>query len=51
MYNFARYSSGQKATGFGIPAARVIISPDVTLERSADDIRVGGSLTNVRGWG
>jgi hypothetical protein len=23
MYDFARYSRGQKATGFGIPAARV----------------------------
>lgn len=30
MYNFARYSSGQKATGFGIPAARVIASSRAT---------------------
>ncbi|MGH8171883.1 MAG: translocation/assembly module TamB domain-containing protein, partial [Rhodanobacteraceae bacterium] len=28
-----------------IPAARVIISPDLTLERSTEDIRVGGTLT------
>jgi hypothetical protein len=30
MYNFARYSRGQNATGFGIPAARVIASSRAT---------------------
>jgi translocation and assembly module TamB len=36
---------GENFLAADIPAARVIISPDVTLERSADDIRVGGALT------
>jgi hypothetical protein len=30
MYNFARYFRGQKATGFGIPEARVIASSRAT---------------------
>jgi hypothetical protein len=53
MYNFARYSSGQKATGFGIPAARVIASsratsPSVAALSAARSGRPGSRIVLVK---
>jgi translocation and assembly module TamB len=36
---------GENFLAADIPAAKVVISPDLTIERSADNIRIGGSLT------
>ena len=36
---------GENFLAADIPAARVVVSPDVTIERSTENIRVGGSVS------